>query len=184
MFPVDLAIFVPLDWRWAQCSHVCDERLAGGGLALGDLVLVVREDQVDPAGVDVEGLARGGPCSSPSTRCASPAGLRRSPSTTTARRAWGPSTARSRGRRPWRTRRPRPARRPAAARGPGGRGGRTSATRRSGRRSSRRRSGRRDRASSSVAISATISSMCSVARGSTSGRVIRRVSASSRKRSR
>ena len=29
-----------------------DERLSGGGLALGDLVLVVREDEVDPAGVD------------------------------------------------------------------------------------------------------------------------------------
>ena len=30
------------------------ERLAGGGLGLGDLVLVVREDEVDAAGVDVE----------------------------------------------------------------------------------------------------------------------------------
>ena len=51
-----------------------DERLAGRGLALGDLVLVVREDEVDAAGVDVERSARGAPCSSPSTRCASPAG--------------------------------------------------------------------------------------------------------------
>ena len=31
-----------------------DEGLAGRGLALGDLVLVVGEDQVDAAGVDVE----------------------------------------------------------------------------------------------------------------------------------
>ena len=77
-----------------------DERLAGRGLALGDLVLVVREDQVDAAGVDVERLARGASCSSPSTRCASPAGPRRSRCPTTARRASGPSTARSRGRRP------------------------------------------------------------------------------------
>ena len=59
MLPVDLAIFAPPIWRWAQCSQVRDERLAGRGLALGDLVLVVREDQVDAAGVDVERLARG-----------------------------------------------------------------------------------------------------------------------------
>ena len=32
-------------------------RMAHGALGLGDLVLVVREDQVDPAGVDVEPLA-------------------------------------------------------------------------------------------------------------------------------
>ena len=51
-----------------------DERLAGRGLALGDLVLVVREDQVDAAGVDVERRSEVAPCSSPSTRCASPAG--------------------------------------------------------------------------------------------------------------
>ena len=53
-----------------------DERLAGRRLALGDLVLVMREDQVDPAGVDVERRARGASCSSPSTRCASRAGPR------------------------------------------------------------------------------------------------------------
>ncbi len=34
-----------------------DERLAGGRLALGDLVLVVGEDVVHAAGVDVEALA-------------------------------------------------------------------------------------------------------------------------------
>ena len=37
-----------------------DERLAGRGLALGDLVLVVREDEVDAAGVDVERRAEVG----------------------------------------------------------------------------------------------------------------------------
>ena len=34
------------------------EAFPGGCLALGDLVCVVREDQVDPAGVDVERLAQ------------------------------------------------------------------------------------------------------------------------------
>ena len=72
--------------------------------------------------------ARGGPCSSPSTRCASPAGPARSPCPTTARPAWGPSRARSRGRRPCRTRRPRPARPPGAARDRGGPAGRRPAT--------------------------------------------------------
>ena len=57
-----------------------DERLAGRRLALGDLVLVVREDQVDAAGVDVERRPEVRPCSSPSTRCASRAGPARSPS--------------------------------------------------------------------------------------------------------
>src|SRR3989442_4704603 len=37
---------------------VTDELPAGGGFALGDLILVVREDVVRPAGVDVEGLAQ------------------------------------------------------------------------------------------------------------------------------
>ena len=54
MFPVDLAIFVPLDCRCGAVQPGLDERLAGRRLALGDLVLVVREDQVDAAGVDVE----------------------------------------------------------------------------------------------------------------------------------
>ena len=113
-------------------------------------------------------------CSSPSTRCASPAGLRRCSSSTMVRPAWDPSRARSRGRRPSRTRRPRPAPRPAAGRDPGGPGVRRPATTRSGRRSSRRRSGRRGRARAASRSSATMSSMCSVARGRTSGIVIRR----------
>src|SRR6478609_2986475 len=37
-----------------------DEGLAGGGLALGDLVLVVGEDQVDATGMDVERRAEVG----------------------------------------------------------------------------------------------------------------------------
>ena len=74
MLPVDLAIFAPPIWRWAQWSQVRTNGLPGRRLALGDLVLVVREDQVDPAGVDVERSGRGASCSSPSTRCASPAG--------------------------------------------------------------------------------------------------------------
>src|SRR5213594_2255372 len=37
---------------------VTDELPAGGGFAPGDLILVVREDVVRPAGVDVEGLAQ------------------------------------------------------------------------------------------------------------------------------
>ena len=107
----------------------------------------------------------------------------RSPCPTTARPASGPSTGRSRGRRPCRTRRPRPAPRPAAARDRAGRAGRTPATTRSGRRSSRRRSGRRGRARAASRSGATISSMCSVARGRTSGGVIRSAAASARNRS-
>ena len=75
---------------------------------------------------------------------------------TTARPASGPSRARSRGRRPWRTRRPRRARRPASAPGRGGRACRTPATRRSGRRPSHRRSGRRGRSRGASRSSATI----------------------------
>ena len=41
-------------------------------LALRDLVLVVREQVVDAAAVDVEVVAEQGACSWPSTRCASP----------------------------------------------------------------------------------------------------------------
>ena len=86
-----------------------DERLPGRRLALGDLVLVVRERPGRRRPCGCRTTRRGGPCSSPSIRCASRGGRgpRRSP--TTARRAWDPSTARSRGRRPCRTRRPRPA---------------------------------------------------------------------------
>ena len=100
----------------------------------------------------------------------------------TARRAWPPSRARSRGRRPWRTRRPRPARPPGAGPGRAGPAARRPATTRSGRRSSRRRSDRRGRGRGDVSTRATISGMWSVARGRTSGTVIRSAAASARKR--
>ena len=47
---------------------------AEGAARLGDLVLVVREDQVEPAAVDVEDLAQIAACSWPSIRCASRGG--------------------------------------------------------------------------------------------------------------
>ena len=97
-----------------------DERLAGGGLALGDLVLVVREDEVDRRRCGGRTTDRGGSCSSPSIRCASPAGRARWRSPTTARPASAPSTGRSRGRRPCRIRRPRPAPPPGDPRGRAG----------------------------------------------------------------
>ncbi len=79
--------------------------------ALRDLVLVMRKDQVDAAGVEVDRRARAGAAPSPSTRCASRDGRRRSRDPRPARRACSPSTARSRGRRPFRTCRCRRARR-------------------------------------------------------------------------
>ena len=117
----------------------------------------------------------GSASTSPSTRDASPAGRDRSAVSQLGSPSFGPSTGRSRGRRPWSTRRRRRARptrswlgiqarqppvgRPArdpeedgAILGPVG-----------------------VAASSSRSTSATISGMCSVARGRTSGRVIRSV---------
>ena len=107
----------------------------------------------------------------------------RSPCPTTARRAWGPSTARSRGRRPCRTRRPRRARRRASRPG-------------SSRASAPVRRPRRDPEEDRAVVGAvgvaarraasgrasTICGMCSVARGSASGRVIPSASASARNR--
>ena len=78
-------------------------------------------------------------------------------STSSARPAWRPSRARSRGHRPCRTRRPRPARRPAAGRDRGAPAGRRPARRRCGRRSSRRRCDRRGPCSRSVSMSVTMS---------------------------
>ena len=51
--PSDLLIFSPLMVTHALCSQYCANALAGR-LGLRDLVLVVREDQVEPAAVDVE----------------------------------------------------------------------------------------------------------------------------------
>ena len=152
MLPIDLAIFAPPIWRWAQWSQV---RTNGWPVAASLWAISsswcgkIRSTPPVWMSNDRPEVA---PCSSPSTRCASPAGPPRSPCPTTARPASGPSTARSRGRRPCRTRRPRRARRPAAARGRAGPAGRRPATTRCGRRSSRRRSGRRGPRSSSVSI--------------------------------
>ena len=69
--PVDLAILRPSKSRcspWTQCLH---HLVPGGGVGLGALVLVVREAQVDPAGVHVDVLAEEAAATSPSTRCAS-----------------------------------------------------------------------------------------------------------------
>src|SRR2546421_9254248 len=41
-----------------RVQPIADERLVGGGLALRDLVFVVRKDVVDTAGVDVETFAQ------------------------------------------------------------------------------------------------------------------------------
>ena len=99
-----------------------------------------------------------------------------------ARRAWRPSTARSRGRRPCRTRPPRRARRRASPPGQDGRAARRPATRRCGRRPSRPRWRRRGPSPGGRSTSSTIWGMCSVARGSTSGRVMPSASASARNR--
>ena len=119
-----------------------------GRAGLGDLVLVVREDQVEPAAVDVELGAQVAPGTSPSTRCASRAGrdpTARASTRRPARQAWRPSTARSRGDRAWPAPgRPRPpASRRAAART--ARRSRRTTARRSRRRRSRRSPGRRGR---------------------------------------
>ena len=54
---------------------VARERLAVmGAVALRDLVLVMREDEIEPAAMDVEASRRDAPRSSPSIRYASPAG--------------------------------------------------------------------------------------------------------------
>ncbi len=71
-------------------------RLAGGRLALGDLVLVMREGQIGPSAMDVKGLAQAAgrhrraldvPARPPAPRVMA----------TPPRRAWRPSRARSRG---------------------------------------------------------------------------------------
>ena len=69
--PADLAIRVPLRKQVLAVHPAADHAVAGDALGLGDLVLVVGEDVVDAAGVDVELLAEVGASTSPSTRCAS-----------------------------------------------------------------------------------------------------------------
>ncbi len=146
---------------WSQVDHVA-QRLAHLGLAeveqrvvhpvagerqpgragLGDLVLVVREGQVEPAAVDVELGAQVAPGTSPSTRCASRAGP--GPTATAsarrpARRAWRPSTARSRAGRAWPARGRRAAACMSSGRWPDSARSRRTTSRRSRRRRSRRR---------------------------------------------
>ncbi len=70
--------------------------VAEGAAALRDLVLVVREDEVETAGMDVEGLRPEACCSWPSTRCASPAGRGPTDCPSPAAAASTASTARSR----------------------------------------------------------------------------------------
>ena len=181
MLPVRLAIFSPPMCRWAQWSQVSHEGLARGRLGLRDLVLVVREDQVDAAGVDVEaraevahahGRALDVPAGAPLPEHRRPAwlaGLGGLPEREVAhvvllvlvgldalpRAAAAPGRAAPVARRP--------------------------ATRRCGRRPSPPRSGRHGPPRGACSMSATMSSMCSVARGMTSGVAMPRRARSSRK---
>ena len=160
MLPVDFAIFSPPIRRWAQWSQVPTNGLPGRRLALGDLVLVVREDEVDAAGVDVERLAevahahRGAldvPARAPGPDRGLPRRLVRLgalPEREVADVVLAVLVGLD------------PLARPGAARGRGGRGARRRATRRSGRRPSRRRSGRRGPSPRGASRSApTMSSM-------------------------
>ena len=54
MFPTDFAIFSPSSRTMPLCIQMPRERLAARRLGLGDLVLVVGEDEVGAAAVDVE----------------------------------------------------------------------------------------------------------------------------------
>ena len=54
MFPSDFDIFCVVDDQVLDVEPEARELMAGGALALRDLVLVVREDQVDAAGVNVD----------------------------------------------------------------------------------------------------------------------------------
>ena len=73
-----------------------ERRSAVGAAALRDLVLVVREDEVEPAAVDVDRLAQMSARSSPSIRCASRAGRGPRASPSRSRLPRSASTARSR----------------------------------------------------------------------------------------
>ena len=106
-----LAHLLAGDADQAVVHPVPGEAVADRG-GLGPLVLVVREDQVQAAAVDVEGRRPGTWWPWPSTPGASPGGPGPTGSPRTARPACGPSTARSPAGRAWR-RCPR-CRRPAA----------------------------------------------------------------------
>ena len=120
--------------RASRCASRCGPcSRPWAALGLRDLVLVVREDQVDAAAVDLEPRGPGRSRPWPSTRCASRGGPAPTATPTRCPRpACAPSRARSPGATPCRCRaRPRPSRPgdgPTAARSP-----------RSARRGSRRR---------------------------------------------
>ena len=75
-FPSRLRHLLPLDLQEAVVHPVpfAMQRRAVRAARLRDLVLVVREDEVDAAAVDVERLAEQRAATWPSTRCASRAG--------------------------------------------------------------------------------------------------------------
>ena len=54
MLPSDFDIFCVVDDQVLDVHPEARERLAGRALALRDLVLVMRKDQIDAAGVDVD----------------------------------------------------------------------------------------------------------------------------------
>ena len=56
--PVDFAIFSPPRLTMPLCSQYLAKVLTGSPLTLGDLILVMREDQVGAASVDVEVLTQ------------------------------------------------------------------------------------------------------------------------------
>ena len=91
--PSDLRHLLPAQRDPGRCASSNRAKPSPAALRLGELVLVVREDQVDAAAVDVELRRRGRRSPSPSTPGASPAGPGPTASATTARRAWRPSTA-------------------------------------------------------------------------------------------
>ena len=96
ILPSDLLIFSSLNISQPLCSQIAHERLlAAIRLALGDLVLVMREDQVLPSAVDVQRGAQVADTTSPSTRYASPAAPAPRDSPKLARLPWRPSRARS-----------------------------------------------------------------------------------------
>ena len=140
MLPTDLDIFSLSSRTIPLCIHSRASGAPRAARGLGRLVLVVGEDQVRAAAVDLEVDARAAPPPSPSTRCASPAGRapRASPRPCP-RRASAPSRGRSRAGRAC-------ARRPRCPRpGPSGRRSGGIARRRPGRSAPRSRRRRRPR---------------------------------------
>ncbi len=96
--PLDLDIFSPSTMEVVAVEPVPDERLFEIGLGLGDFILVMGEDIVHAAAMDVEGRPEKGRAHG-RIRCASPAGPARiSVSQKGSPSPWGLSTRRNRGR--------------------------------------------------------------------------------------